>query len=188
MKQALSLLAVLLLTLIGCVTEGVCLGSRNEYYLQLGIKMFPSLVGGNLDLAAQKNAAGKLLLLVVYRENRASGEQVANTLNNSIQVIDQFPIQVALCMVDECRAFAQEAVAGVFLAEPLTARQIEAIKQFSIHTKAVLFSPFEGDVQNGIMTGLFISTQVKPALNLLTLRQSGIRMNTLFLKVAKTYE
>ena len=181
-------LAVWLVTL-GCLaTVAQAVDSGAEYALQLGIKMFPTLVGGNLDIDTQKNAEGKLLLLVVYQENRPGGEEVVARMNSSVRVIYKTPVQILLTDVAGFAAFAAQPVAGIFLTEPLALTPRTATIAFGIQKKAVVFSPFDGDVQQGILAGLHIAIQVQPALNLTTLRNSGIRMNQLFFKVAQTYE
>ncbi|MBF0272139.1 MAG: hypothetical protein HQL98_08770 [Magnetococcales bacterium] len=175
-----------LLLMLWYASEGLC-SDTNGHRLQLGIKIFPALVGGNLDLASQTNKDGTLLLLIVYGEDRGTGENLVRMLNTSTRVIDHYPIQVVVCMVSEFRQFADRPVAGIFLAESLKSAPMEEIIVFGIAKKSIIFSPFEGDVQNGVMAGMEISTQVKPALNLVTLRKSGIRLNSLFIKVAKIY-
>ncbi|MBF0214871.1 MAG: hypothetical protein HQM00_15140, partial [Magnetococcales bacterium] len=76
--------------------NGFCADFKS-HQLQLGIKMFPALVGGNLDLSSQKNKEGALSLLIVYEQNRDIAEQMAHTLDTTVKIIDKFPIQVVVC-------------------------------------------------------------------------------------------
>ncbi|MBF0136100.1 MAG: hypothetical protein H7833_16210 [Magnetococcus sp. DMHC-1] len=182
-------LSILVWVLLACVATLARAGdSEAEYTLQLGIKMFPTLIGGNLDLDSQRNSAGKLLLLVVYQDNLQAGEEVVKKMNNSIKVIYKSPVQIELSDVAGCKEFDSRSVAGIFLAEQLDPAHRAEIIRFGIKKKSVVFSSFKGDVQQGIMAGLHVATQVQPALNLAALRETGMRMNQLFFKVAKTYE
>ncbi|MBF0273133.1 MAG: hypothetical protein HQL98_13875 [Magnetococcales bacterium] len=184
-----SLFLPMLILLIGLVTVGKAAENEVRYLVQLGIKMFPALVGGNLDIASQQNDAGTLLLLVVYQEeNRPAAEQVTKRLQGSIRLIHQYPVEITMTDLAGLNRFDNQPVAGIFLAEPLDPSARTTLRQFGIKKKSLLFSPFTGDVQDGILAGLHITTQVKPSLNLTTLRETGLRMNPLFLKVAIRYE
>ncbi|MBF0192535.1 MAG: hypothetical protein HQL99_15565 [Magnetococcales bacterium] len=187
MNNRLLVSVLILFQMLWGASNGPC-ADLNDHKLHLGIKMFPALIGGNLDLSGQTDKKGTLLLLIVYEENRGVGEQVARTMNLSGKVIDTFPFQVEVCTVSELKTFAERPVAGVFLVESLAAEPMEKVTAFGVVKQSIVFSPFEGDVQKGVLAGMDISTQVKPALNLATLRKSGIRLNALFIKVAKTYE
>lgn len=174
--------------LYGSVVLARSFESNTDHLLQLGVKMFPTLVGGNLDLESQKSDSGNLLLLVLFHDNRSAAEGVVNRLQASVRVILKYGIDVQAVDARNVSLFQPQPVAGIFLAESMAPALRASVQEFGNIKKSIVFSPFEGEVQQGILSGLSIATQVKPALNLVTLRASGIRMNPLFFKVAKTYE
>lgn len=159
-----------------------------EHRITLGIKMFPMMVGGNLGLKSMRSADGTVLLLILYRESLKVGEQVADRLHSAVERIQTYPIRVIVTRKFNADTFPETPVAGVFLAEPFPSEQRDAIIDFGIKKKAIVFSPFEGDVPKGVLAGIHVSTRVQPALNLSTIQQAGIRINKLFLKVAKIHE
>ncbi|NGZ06937.1 MAG: hypothetical protein G8237_11340 [Magnetococcales bacterium] len=183
-----SLVVLLIWIMVSASARALTVESDSEHLLQLGVKMFPTLVGGNLDLDNLINADGALTLLVLYQENRLAAQGVVNRLQASVRIIHKYPVDIRMVDVAGLSAWQTPPVAGVFLAESMVRTFLATIQQFGNHKKTIIFSPFDGDVQQGILSGLSISTQVKPALNLVTLRAAGIRMNPLFFKVAKTYE
>ncbi|MBF0629064.1 MAG: hypothetical protein HQL91_12675 [Magnetococcales bacterium] len=182
------LVTVLLGFLLVFATMTRAANGEVDHLLQLGIKMFPTLVGGDLELTNQKNEAGKLLLLVLYQENRTAGEEVLKRLQGSVQTIYKLPVQIVLTDPAGLANFDKQPVAGIFCAEPLSPFPRMVLIKFGLQKKSIVFSPFAGEVQQGILSGLHISTQVQPALNLTTLNAMGMHINPLFFKVAKTYE
>lgn len=194
MRRPVSIIVIVLVIVVLSATKALFAtkahgGSRGvEHQIQLGIKMFPTMVGGNLDIKARRNEDGKLLLVILYRGNIRAGEQAADKLRSSVKRIYKYPIRVVVTDDFDFKAFSEEKVAGLFFVEQLSPDQRNAAIRFGINKKAIVFSPFNGDVEKGVMAGMHISTRVQPALNVSTIRKSGIRMNKLFLKVAKTYE
>ena len=181
-------LPIIVLVALGLFATVANAGGRSvEHRMQLGINMFPTMVGGNLALKAKPNADGKLLLVIVYREDPQVGNQVAEKLRGTVKRIYKYPIRVAVTNSHGFGAFSEERIAGIFFAEQLSPEQRDAVARFGIEKKAVVFSPFNGDVREGVMAGLHVSTRVLPALNLSTLRKAGMQMHKLFLKLAKIY-
>ncbi len=65
---------------------------------------------------------------------------------------------------------------------------MQSLVRFGIDRHVIVYSPFEGDVESGILGGLSIEAQVRPYLNRATLESSHIMLKEFFLKVAKVYQ
>ncbi|MBF0369828.1 MAG: hypothetical protein HQL52_10255 [Magnetococcales bacterium] len=183
--RRLLLLMLLLAGPVGLATAGGFeLGDR----VQIGVRMFPKMVGGNLQISTKKNPSGKLLLLVAYDKDWKTGQKVAEHLKSSVDNIHNLPLEVAVTGDLDFKPYEADHIAGIFLADKLSKGKLDRLIDFGIKRQIVLFSPFEGDVARGVTTGLYVATRVRPALNLTTLVNSKIRYNRLFLKVAKSYE
>jgi len=154
----------------------------------LGLQMFPALVGGNMDIRTKLDSGGKLLLLVVFQNDRVWAKKMAESLDKRVNNIYKYPIRTDITEDIDFKAYNPGQVAGVFVSEQLSPDRRTRLVSFGIRHRIVIFSPFVKDVEEGVTAGLHISTQTRPALNLTTIRKSGLRMNKLFFKVAKTYE
>jgi hypothetical protein len=50
-----------------------------------------------------------------------------------------------------------------------------------------VFSPFAGDVEAGVSSGLVVSDRILPYVNVEAMRLSGVQMKPFFLRVAEQY-
>ena len=80
-----------------------------------------------------------------------------------------------------------EPLATLFISEPLDGRLGELVG-YSQARRALLFSPFEGDVGKGVATGLHITDRVRPLVDMESLRLSKIQLKAFFLRVAVKHE
>jgi len=155
--------------------------------IHLGIKLFPTIVGGNLDLKSQCDSNGYITLLVVYSTNQIAANKAFDTLQHSVDKIYHYPIHIYITNDLNFSNYQDKAVSGIFISEKLPAYLIKKVVRFGVQNKVIVFSPFIDDVEAGVTAGLFISTQIKPALNINTINKSHIHINQLFYKVAKVY-
>ncbi|MBF0152964.1 MAG: hypothetical protein HQL64_04405 [Magnetococcales bacterium] len=173
--------------LLGGSVFATAMGGGLSYEIQLGVKMFPTLVGSNLDIEKQKNQDGELSLLIIYQDDFKAGQQVNDILTNTTKTIVKSPVRIRLAAVSELGSIV-DPVAGAFIAEQLSSVLRFEVIRFATQKRAVVFSPFAGDVEGGIMTGIHVATQVQPALNNRVIHASGMRLNQILFKVAKVYE
>lgn len=76
---------------------------------------------------------------------------------------------------------------ALFLATPVAANDLDRLVAWSVRHGVILYSPFEGDVERGVLAGVSIEAKVLPYLNQSTLRASGIEFKPFFMKVAKVH-
>ena len=96
-------------------------------------------------------------------------------------------MRTELVRVEELQATGPRAVAAVFIAEPLRREAIGALIRFGVERHVIIYSPFEGDVEQGIAGGLSIEAQMRPFVNTAALRASQVTLKEFFLKVAKAF-
>ncbi|CAK0770458.1 conserved exported hypothetical protein [Gammaproteobacteria bacterium] len=156
--------------------------------LWVGMKFFPTMVGGDMRLNEKLGQDGKLLLLVVYHNNVTLAETVVNRLSRVADRIGEYPVRFEATNTLDFIEWQSIPIAGIFLAESPSTLQRRQIIQFGITRHLVTFSSFSDDVQNGILTGIHVSSKIRPALNLKTLKSSGIPYNDLIVEIAKTYD
>ncbi len=156
--------------------------------LWVGMKLFPTMVGGDTRLEKKLGEDGKLLLLIVYQNNTTLAASVVTRLSRIADKINEHPIRIEATHTIDLGSWLSVPVAGIFLAEPLFGSQRQQVIQFGIAHHLVTFSSFIDDVKDGILAGIHISGKIRPALNLRTLKESDIQYNPLILNIAKTYD
>jgi len=61
------------------------------------------------------------------------------------------------------------------------------VVRYGIDHHVIVYSPFEGDVERGILGGIAVEAQVRPYVNAATLTASNITFKSLFFKVTKVF-
>lgn len=154
----------------------------------LGLHFFPNVLSVDQDLLGKQTPDGKLRLLLLYKDLPVAAEKLAASLREEVRSIQKIPVEVVV-VDDADGAFAGAGrPCGVFLAEALPDADFKRVLRLAAANRVIVFSPFEGDVERGATAGLHVSSKIRPALNLTTLRKSLIRIHEMFMRLAKLYE
>jgi hypothetical protein len=155
---------------------------------EIGVKLFRAMLAADLDLGQKPLSDGQLLLVFVYADDRARAEALAAAFRGaSPEPIRGLPVLVETASQAELGKLEKRVPGGVFLTQPPDAAALRTLVGFGIANHVIVYSPFEGNVENGIAGGLAVEAQVRPYVNLATLAASHINLKEFFLKVAKVY-
>jgi hypothetical protein len=151
------------------------------------------MLAADLDITEKKNADGSLVLLVIYNEDEHKAKDIEALLTKSTRAgktsdIRNLPIKVVSTKDFSFESFQKDAPAGIFIAEPLKGAQLKKVVDYSIERHLIVYSPFEGDVERGVLGGLSVEVRVRPYVNMKTLKASKVRIKPFFMKVTKTHE
>lgn len=187
----LSLLLGVLLGVLSVVPGA--LSGPQEQRVQIGLRLFRALLAADQDLGQKVNAQGQLGLALLYRDDRRQAEAFATALQESGHGNEQgkirnYPIQIILIDGIHLKELQERAPAAIYLVQPLPDSILESVIRYGIDHQRIVFSPFEGHVEKGVLAGLAIEVRVLPYINRITLRQSRIRLKNLLLHVAKIHE
>lgn len=180
----------LLILAVGC-RAGFAVDEAQERRIRGGLRLFQAILAADEDIASKADSSGKLLLLVVYADDRRLADGFAEELAQLRQGDGRgrrAPTEVQVINDLGLKAYQNRVPAGIFVVEELTDDDIRRLVRFGIEKHIVVYSPFEGDVNKGILGGLIIETRVRPYINLRTMRESKIRIKKFFLDVAKYYD
>lgn len=175
--------AALLLALLPLAARA---DDQDQRRVGIGLNIFPAVLAADQALDRKAAAGGRLELLLLYATDRADALQLANRLN-SFAPIRGLAIDARVAGYDQLAAYDKHPPAGIFLAEP-SPGDVAAVTAFGERHHIIVFSPFAGDVERGIATGLYVSDQILPYVNLQTLQRSDIQLRPFFLEVAQHYE
>jgi len=154
--------------------------------VQVGVKLFRALLAADLDIPEKTNENGNLLLYLLYVDESERAEKSADILhkNRKNANIRHLPIQVEKITLSTLVNQPQLMVpTGIFLTQYLKETDLQVV----IH-HLIVYSPFEGHVEKGVLGGLTAAAQVRPYLNMNTVRASQVRIKPFFIKVAKLYK
>ena len=180
---------IALLILLGAGST-LCGESFTDQRVKSGIKIFRVILKGDGDIARKTTPDGAVVLLItagdpssarfadLLAEVQGSGDRARVA---GVPVIAKI---IGLSGLDAQRG----PVAGVFVAESLGEDQLARAVRFGVDRHVITFSPFEGDVEKGVLCGLSVEAKLVPFINMRTLKASGISMSATLLKVAKPYE
>lgn len=151
----------------------------------VGLDLFPTFLAADDNIDEKKGADGKLHLLLVHRGRSDLAEEMADQLSR-IGTIRGLPVRVSEVMIDELDTIPDDAPAGIFLVERM-GDALGTVIRYGRDRHVIVFSPFPGDVENGVNSGMVISDRILPYINVETMRLSGVRMKPFFLRVAERY-
>jgi hypothetical protein len=160
-----------------------------ERRITAGAKIFRALLAADVDIIRKVGRMGELRLCLLYVDDTANAEIAAATLGNRDDPrIRKRKIRIEIIPLAEFIAHDNGPLAGVFLTQRLNTNQLQALTTYSNTRHMVVFSPFEGDVERGVQSGIAVEARVRPYLNIEALRAARVRLKSFFLKVAKRYE
>jgi len=151
-----------------------------------GLDLFPSLVAADQDIAEKHGPDGKLLLVLMYVEEKEAAEEMALYLAK-IEHIRGIHIRVELTDDTSMKSYEDTPLAGIFLTQRLNA-ELEHVIGYGMEHHTIVLSPFEGDVERGVLGGIAISDRILPYVNMKAMRSWGIRIKGFFLRIAEQYE
>lgn len=157
--------------------------------VQAGLRLFKAMLAADLDLE-QRVDGGKLLIVFFYVTDPAAAADLAKRFQGDDQAgkVRGLPVNVVTADAAGLAALGDRKPAGIFLAEPPAEKALAALIRTSADRRTILYSPFEGHVEKGVLGGIAVEAQVRPYVNRGALETSGIRLKTFFLKVTKVYE
>jgi hypothetical protein len=150
-----------------------------------GLDLFPSFLAADADIAEKKRPDGALHLLLVYQNRQDLAESMRTHLKQVTKIHD-IPTRITITGIDELGDEVEPSPAGIFLVER-AGDEIEAVIRLGREHRAVVFSPFAGDVERGISSGMVITDRILPYVNVEAMRLSGIRIKPFFLRIAEQY-
>ncbi len=189
--SALLLRLLLILAMAGCTllaTASVHADVYDDRRTRAGVRVFRSLLSAEIGIENKAGEDGRLHLLIVGGE-AAQVDELAALLAPSKAgkpaTLRGLPLDVQ--RVEHIVEGEGEVPAGVFLAEAPDEEELEALIAWSIDHQVMLYSPFEGHVERGVMAGIAIEAKVRPYLNTRTIAEAGLELKPLFLKVSKVH-
>lgn len=179
---------VLLATIVYAAKPSVS-DDFTERRITAGAKIFRALLAADMDIGRKTGTDGKLRLCLLYIDDPGNAEIAAASLaSRDDPRIRKMKVSIDKLSFGECIANDKGRFAGVFLTQRLDTEQLRILTAFANARHLVVFSPFEGDVERGVQSGIAVEARVRPYLNTQALRAARVRLKSFIMKVAKAYE
>lgn len=157
--------------------------------VRAGARLFRTLLAADIAVETRVAADGSLPVVVLGGDAATNAEVSALIVppdDGDKARIRGLPVRIEI--LEKLPEKFATRPAGVFLASPPPAKELERLVRWSIDNRVILYSPYEGHVERGVMAGIAIEAKVQPYLNAASLGASGIELKPFFLKVAKVHE
>lgn len=167
--------------------SGVLADALSERRAQVGLNLFRTFVAADNDIARHVDSHNALLITMLYVGTSGAAEQYQRQLQKSLPSVKQLLTRIHVMSLSEL-LLHDGAPAAVFVTEKLSQHEREQLVNLSIDHRFLVFSPFEGDVEQGILGGLAVEARVRPVVNMNTLRAGDIPLKDFYLSVSRQYE
>lgn len=182
-----------LLSLVLLLSYASLASADDELRVRNGLKMFRSILSADQDIRNKHNKNQAIDIVFLYSGELERAEKHARKFvrmgrGEKKGRIKDMPILIHLAR--DLSGIEKKSVdaAGLFILSPLDPGAISGIVEYGKKHNIVTYSPFEGDVEQGILSGLTIDTRPKPYINAQVMNASGVRFKSFFLRVAKVYD
>lgn len=188
-KNTMKVLAAISLTLLLSVVMGDNLFADESEQRRVGISMsiFPRIVAVDNHFRDKLDEDNKARLLFVYDSDKEFAQELADRIKKDSGNIGGMYVEASVISVSSTLPESSVPTA-IFIAEKLSDVQLKKVMAYAEWENRLLFSPFSGDVERGVMVGISVTNRVKPYFNLPALRRSKVVVNALLMKMSKRYE
>lgn len=186
--QKLGFLLLVIFIVIFIDSHALVADTYSERRIGVGLNLFSALLVADRQAEAKVNADGQLPIYVLYVDDHRSAREYATTLQADLPRIRTRQTRITSISLADFLAGTSDRPLGIFISQRLTDEELNKLTHTAIKRSVILFSPFEGDVEKGVMAGLSIQATVRPLVNLPVLEATGADIKPFYLKVAKTYE
>ena len=161
--------------------------SFTERRISVSQKLFRTLLVAKLNYQKDLSEAGTFYVNLIYQHNDILAKSMSDKLANELTLLHNKPVIIRhVSLINYLKTQEPKAI-GSFLVENLSNEQLQKVIKHSINNQQILFSPFEGDVEQGVMAGLSVESKVRPFVNMHALIKSNVELKSFFIKVSKQY-
>ncbi|MCB1916148.1 MAG: hypothetical protein KDG52_10570 [Rhodocyclaceae bacterium] len=186
-RRLLSVQLMLIVLLFSLPSASLVAQSFGERRVHVGLKLFRTLVAADTESGEKLDAEGRLPVYLVYVDNGRDAREYARELAADMGKVRGAEVRIAVMPLAKLLTGAEIRPAAMFITQPLDERELARLVGYAIRQRAILFSPFEGDVEKGVLGGISVEATIRPLINMNTLRASRLAIKRFYLRVAKRY-
>ncbi len=175
-----------LLLISGALLMGGAARADGEipHRILVGLNLFPNILsvtrGGQLNTPKSKHYG----LWIIYQQDQKRALELAERLRHLARRINRRKVEVEVVSIRGLNLM-QEGTA-LFIAEKLERRLLRRLVTRTRRNGELLFSPFRGDVEEGVMVGLDVRSKIRPFINLGSVEEAGLELNPTLIRMSRT--
>jgi len=187
-KFTLQIVIIALVTLSSSAFSVVA-DDYSDRRIHAGAKLFRTLLAADQNITEKISPDNNLQLGLIYENNQSVAKSVADDLQHRANSdIRNIPIKTRLLKVSELASSGAAHLAGLFITQQLFEDELQMVLRYAVDHQIIIYSPFEGDVEKGVLGGMSVEARVRPYLNIKTMQAANVHLKPFFMKVAKQYE
>jgi hypothetical protein len=167
------------------LAHGADLDPDQARRVELGVGWFRGMLTADVDIEKKGLPDGRLLVVFVYTDDERRARGLADAFASAAPIRKHPVVAEIVAAGADLAAYARRNPAGIFLAQPPATRSLKSILSFARDRSVLVYSPFEGHVEEGVPGGLAVEAQVRPYINARALAESRITLKEIFLQASK---
>ena len=153
----------------------------------VGLKLFRTFVSADLDIQS-KAKNGEVLVILTYANDERIAKDHQSKLQAAFTKVNNLPVVIRTVNLEQVLSSKLIQPAALFVSQPLTSQERDALVLYAIKNSIIIFSPYEGDVEQGILAGISVQARIRPFINMETIKKGKFNIKPFYLKVAKQHE
>jgi hypothetical protein len=160
--------------------------SFTERRTSVGLKLFRSMLVANTAYQQKITDLDTLRVKIIFNHGLAKAQTLKQSLiADSAKLHGKAVVFELISIKDYLQS--NDKILGLFIAEKIDHASLQALIDKSITTQTLLFSPFKGDVEKGVLGGISVESKVRPFINMKTLNASKVTIKSFYLRVSKKH-
>jgi hypothetical protein len=157
--------------------------------VDISLSIFPRIVAVDNNFRSKLNSENKVELAFIYSEDKERAQSLVEMLITKNKNIGGMGVSARAVNLRKLLNFSKEIkLTAIFITERLKDGDLKKIVKIAEENSCIVFSPFTGDVERGVVVGISVTNRVKPYFNIRALERSKIVINALLMKMSKRYE
>ena len=162
--------------------------AMQERRVTISASIFPRLVAVDLHLLNKLDESGNVRLGLIYQSDKGQAKKVEKLITRKINKIAGKTLVFDYIDLNDLDLVKETNLSGIFLTQTMSSSEIRKVTQYSNLHNILSFSPFEGDVERGVMASIFVGAKIRPYFNIKSLNAAEVKLKPSLLKVSKAYE
>jgi hypothetical protein len=188
--RAQFMVAAVLFVVMGVAADNLGYADEEENRrVDISLSVFPRIVAVDNNFRSKLNPEHKVELVFIYREDEERAQSLVELLISKNKNIGGMSVAVSAVGIKNIfNASGESRPTAMFISERLNDDDLKKVVAIAKKNSCIVFSPFTGDVERGVMVGLSVTNRVKPYFNVQALKNSNVSINALLMKMSKRYE
>lgn len=156
--------------------------------ITISASIFPRIIAVDSELSSKLDEKGNVRLGIIYYTDLKGAKKIAKSMTRKIKNISGNNIIIDFISFENTKFENKRNLSGIFISQEVSDLDLTTIKSYANNRHIIYFSPFKGDVERGVMAGIFIGAKIRPYFNLTSIGNAKVLLKPAIIKVSKTYE